>query len=128
MTTFYLPSSNSISHAWLVFLRSLKIFFIYFPFFSFLFILSLFLIGYFIYISNVILFPNAPTQKPLSLSTSSCINEGVSLPTYPHTPSLLPPRPCIPYTGNQAFTRPLLSLMLNKAILCYIYGWSMYGW
>ena len=57
----------------------------------------------------------------LSHPPSSCFCKGVSLPTHP----LLPPCPSIPWgiepSQNQ---RPLLPLMPDKAIICYICGWS----
>jgi hypothetical protein len=52
-----------------------------------------FLLGiYFIYILNVISFPNSPHWKPPILSPSSCFYEDVLLPTH----SLLE----FPYTGT----------------------------
>jgi hypothetical protein len=72
---------------------------------------------FFIYISNVIPFPGFPSENPLSHPPSPCS------PTYP-----LPlPCPGIPLhwsikpSQNQG---PLLPLMPNKAVLCYICSWS----
>jgi hypothetical protein len=68
----------------------------------------------FIYISNVILFadPHPKTPYPILLS---CLYEGVPSPTYP-----LPlPCPGIPLHWD---IEPFLSLMHDKAILCYICG------
>jgi hypothetical protein len=38
---------------------------------------------FFIYISNVIPFPDTPSKKPLSHAPSSSFYEGVPLPTHP---------------------------------------------
>jgi hypothetical protein len=77
---------------------------------------------FFIYISNVIPFPGFPPF--LKHPSSPYFYEGVPSPTHP----LPPPHPVFPYTvtsikpsENQG---PLLSLMPDKAILCYICSWS----
>jgi len=75
---------------------------------------------FFIYISNVIPFPHFPSGNLLPHSPTPCS---------PHlfTHSLLPLYPGIPLhwgiepSQNQV---PLLPLLPNKAILCYICGWS----
>ena len=80
-----------------------------------------FKIGYFIYISNIIPFPNFPPRNSLSHPPSSCFYESVP----PHPP--VPPHPCIPlHWGIEPSLHqgPLLPWMPNKTILCYIYSWS----
>ena len=72
---------------------------------------------FFIYISNVIPFPYLPSKKPLCHIPSSCS------PTHP----LLLPCPGSPlqwgiWTSQEQ--GPLLPLMSNKVILCYICSWS----
>lgn len=77
----------------------------------------------FIYISNAICFPSFPSENPLSHPTSSCFYEGAPSPTYP----LLPPHPSIPLHWCIKLSQdqgPLLPLMPNEAILCYIGSWS----
>jgi hypothetical protein len=68
--------------------------------------------------------PVSPTpQNPLSHPSSPCFNEGA--PPLPHPPQ--PPRPCIPLHWGIEPSQdqgPLLPLMSNKTILCYICGWS----
>jgi hypothetical protein len=73
----------------------------------------------FIYISNVIFFPGFPSENPLSHPHSPCS------PTHP----FLLPCSDIPLHWGIELSQdqgPLLPLMTNKAILCYIYicGWS----
>jgi hypothetical protein len=78
----------------------------------FIFIFYTFLLDiFFIYISNVILFPGFPSENPLSPPLSACS------PTHP----LLLPGPDIPlYWGIEPSQDqgPLLPLMTKKAILC----------
>jgi hypothetical protein len=82
----------------------------------------IFLIWFFFYISNVLPFL-VPPRSPLSYLPSSWFYEGAPLPTH----LLLSPHPGIPLcwgikpSQNQG---PLLPLMPNKAILCYICNWS----
>jgi hypothetical protein len=80
-------------------------------------LLLFFLDIFFIYISNVIPFPGFPFRNPLSLSH-------LFLLTYPPTP--LPVHGIPPHWGFETSKdqRPLLPLIINKAILCYICGWS----
>jgi hypothetical protein len=96
----------------------------YFLFFL-IFICFLFLLdNIFIYISNVVSFPDPPSPtkkknktKTLSLPCSSCS------PTH----SLLLPGPDILLHWGIESSQdqgPLLSMMTNKAILCYICSWS----
>jgi hypothetical protein len=76
----------------------------------------------YIYISNFIPFPNTPFRHPLSHPSSFCFCELV-----PHPPTHSCSLPShFPTLGHGDFTgpRPLLPLMLNHAILCYIYDWS----
>ena len=83
-------------------------------FFSLLFLLDLF----FIYISNVIPFPHFPSENPLSHPSSPCS------PTHPLTlscPGISLHWGIEPSQGQG----PLLSLMTNKIILCYICSWSL---
>jgi hypothetical protein len=66
-----------------------------------------------------------PPRNPLSHLPSPCFYEGVPTPTHP----LPPPRPRFSYTGASIEPsedqEPLLPLMHNKAILCYICSWSL---
>lgn len=59
-------------------------------------------------------------RNPLSLPPASRFYEGIPLTTHP----LLPPHPQFPYTGDSIksaeFQGPLLPLVHDKAILCYI--------
>jgi hypothetical protein len=77
----------------------------------------------FIYNSNVIPLPGFPSDPPLIPLTSPCLHEGAPPPTHP----LLPPHPGISLhlvikpSQDQG---PLLPLMPDKAMLCYICGWS----
>jgi hypothetical protein len=67
-------------------------------------------------------FPIQPHKAPIP-SLSSCFYEGVPPPTYPRPP----PCPHIPLHWGTKPSRdqgPLLPLMPNKAILCYIFSWS----
>ena len=89
------------------------------------FFLSFFLICYFLYlhIKNVIPFPSLPTPKLPIPSPCSCFYKGVP----PTTHILPPPHPGIPlYWGIEPSQDqgPLLPLMPDKAMLCYICGWS----
>ena len=84
---------------------------------SFLLLLHIF----FIYISNVIPFPAFPSENPLSHPL--CFYEGVPPPTHP----LSIPSSGIPLHWGIEPSKdlgPLLPLMSDKAILCYICGWS----
>jgi hypothetical protein len=76
----------------------------------------------FIYISNVIPLPGFSSENSLSLP-HPCFYEDAPPPTY----LLLPPLPSIPLHWGieppQA-QGPLLLLMPDKAILCYICSWS----
>jgi hypothetical protein len=78
----------------------------------FLFLLDIFII----YISNDIPFPGFPSENPLSYPPSPCS------PTHP-----LPlPGPDIPLQWGIKPSQdqgPLLPLISNKAILCYICSW-----
>jgi len=77
----------------------------------------------FMYISNVIPFPCFHSGNPLSHPPSPCFYEDVLPPTY----RLLPPHPGISLlwsikpSQNQG---PLLPLMSEKPIFCYICYWS----
>jgi hypothetical protein len=78
-------------------------------------------IGYFIYIHfkcySLSLIP--PPKKPHPITPYSCFYEGA--------PPLLPPCPHIPLHWDIEPSwdlEPLLPLMLDKAILCCMYGWS----
>jgi hypothetical protein len=79
---------------------------------------------FFIYISNVILFPGLPSGNPLFYSPPP-----VSMKVLHHSPThpLLSSCPGIPlYWGIEPpqALRPFFPLMFNKAILCHICGWS----
>jgi hypothetical protein len=70
------------------------------------------------------LFPFQVTilQKSSILYHSPYYHEGVPTPTHSHLPAL-----SFPNTGASSLHRtkgPLLSLMLNNAVLCYICSWS----
>ena len=72
---------------------------------------------FFIYISNVIPFPGFPSKNPLSPPSSPCS------PTHP----LLLPGPGIPLHWGLEPSQdqgPLLPLMTDRVILCYICSWS----
>ena len=87
-------------------------------FFSFL-LLDIF----YIYISNVIPFPGFPSRNPLFHPSFHCFYEGVHLPTHPlppHCPWILLHWGIKP-SQDQG---PHLLLMLDKAILCCLCGWS----
>jgi len=77
----------------------------------------------FIYILNIIPFPGFLSSNPLSHLPTPCLHEGAHQLTHP----LPPPCPgillhwCIEPSQDQG---PLLPLMPNKAILCYICSWS----
>jgi hypothetical protein len=83
---------------------------------------------FFVYISKVIHFPIFSHQKPLSHSPGPCFYEGVPQPIDPPThPPILTYPPGIPLhwgTEPSQDQEPLLLLMTNKAILCYIWGGS----
>jgi hypothetical protein len=87
-------------------------------------LLFFFLIGYFIYLHfKCYPLPSFPSGTPLSHPPSPCFYEDASLPTHP----FLPLYPGIPlYEGIQLLQNQglLLLLMPDKAILCYICGWS----
>jgi hypothetical protein len=76
-----------------------------------------------IYISNAIYFPEFPSSKSLSCPLSPCFYEGVPPPTHP-LPPLCPG--ILTHWGIEPSQEqgPLLPLMPNKAILCYICDWS----
>jgi hypothetical protein len=78
----------------------------------FFFLLDIF----FIYISNVIPFPNFPSENPLPPPSCSPIH-----------PLLLPGPGIPPHWGLEPSQDqgPLLSLMTDWAILCYICSWSL---
>jgi len=83
-----------------------------------------FFTGYFIYL-HLKCYPLSqfPLQKSPITIPLPCFYEGTSPPTHP----LLLPRPRIPlHWGIEPFKDqgPLLPLMSDKAILCYICGWS----
>ena len=68
-------------------------------------------------------FPVSPKGNPLFHQPSSCFYEGVPPPTHP----LLPPHPGIPLHWDIEPSQdqwPLLPLVPDKAILCYICIWS----
>jgi hypothetical protein len=64
-------------------------------------------------------FPGLPFRKPLSHPCSPCLYKGSSLPpTHSHLPAL-----AFPYIGDTEHLQaqaPVLPLMSNKAILCWI--------
>ena len=73
----------------------------------------------FIYISNVIPFSGFPSRNPLTHPPSPCFCEGVS----PHTHPFLPPCSGIPlHWGIKPSQEqwPLLQMMSDKVILCYV--------
>jgi hypothetical protein len=72
---------------------------------------------FFIYISNVIPFPGFPSENPLSHLPSPCS------PTYP-LPLTCPGIPLHCGIEPSQDQWPLLLLMSNKAILCYICSWG----
>jgi hypothetical protein len=86
-----------------------------------------FFIGYFLYLHfkwyPLFRFPHPP-GNPLSHPAYPCFYEGVPPPTHP----LPPPWPQFPYNGasiEPSYDQgPLLPLMHDKAILCYICSWS----
>ena len=89
-------------------------------FFSFL-LLNIF----FIYISSVMHFPGSLSYKMLVPSSTPFFYEGVSLPTQPFSPPAL----YFPTVGHllslhRTKEGPLLPLMPDKSILCYICSWS----
>jgi hypothetical protein len=90
-------------------------------FFVCLFVLFCFT-GYLIYShSKYILFPSFPITTPLSHNPSPCFYEGVS-PTHPPTHHSAFPLPW--GIGHSQDQGPLLLLMPDKVILCYICIWS----
>jgi hypothetical protein len=87
----------------------------------FFFLLDIF----FIYISNVIPFPCPSPKYPIPFSLPLLL-WGCS-PTHPPTHPLLPPHPGIPlHWGIEPSQdqEPLLPLMSDNVILCYICRWS----
>ena len=86
-------------------------------FFPVIFLLDIF----FIHILNFIPFPSSPSQKPPYHLPSTCFHEGAPA-THPHSQSLE-----FPYTGRgikpSQDQGPLLPLMPDKVILCYICDW-----
>jgi hypothetical protein len=92
------------------------------PFLKYIFMLSRF-IGYFIYLHfKCYALSRFAPQKPPIPSTFLLFLWGCS-PTHPptnyHLLTLL-----FPYTGASSLHRTKGPLMPDKAILCYIYGWS----
>jgi hypothetical protein len=88
---------------------------------SFFFLLDIF----FIYISSVIPFLVSPLpESPTPFSLPLLFYEGVAPCNHP----LPPPCPRFPYTGTSIDSsqgqEPLLPLIPDKAILCYICSWS----
>ena len=78
---------------------------------------------FFTYISNVIPFPGFPSKNTLSHAPSLCFYEGIPLPSH----LLLPPHPGItPQWGIKLSQEqgPLLQMMSDKVIFCYICSWS----
>jgi hypothetical protein len=76
----------------------------------------------FIYISNVISFPDLSSGNPLLLSLSPCLYDGCC-------PIHLLPRSCYGIHLHWGIKTPqaqgpLLPLMSNNDILCHICGWS----
>jgi hypothetical protein len=88
-------------------------------FFLFSFFFFLLLDIFFIYISKLSPFPvSHPHETPIP---SPCFKNAVSQHTHPL------PLPCIPLHWDMDPLQdqgPLLPLMTNKAILCYIFCWS----
>jgi hypothetical protein len=81
-----------------------------------------FLIGYFIYFSNVKLFTSYLSTDLLSLPPSSLYLWGYSLTAHP----LLLQHPCIPLLwvmGPVQYQGAPLPVIPDKAILCYISSW-----
>jgi len=79
---------------------------------------------FFTYISNVIPFSDFPSGVPLFLPLSPDSMRGFThLHTYP-PPSPHPGFPLHSVIEPSQGKGPLLSLMLNKTILCYICDWS----
>ena len=76
---------------------------------------------YFIYISNVTPFPGFPTRNPHPMPRTPA---SIMLFLHPHTPDSLSWHSST--LGHQATQNqgPVLPLMPNIAILCYICGWS----
>jgi hypothetical protein len=101
---------------------SIAMLYVRFYFILYIFYFTFLLDILFIYILNVIPFPEFPPRNPLFYPPSSCFYEGVATPTH----TLPPPHPHIPHRGIQPSQDQelLLPLMPDKAILCYIYGWS----
>jgi hypothetical protein len=79
-----------------------------------------FFIGYFIYLH----FKCYPPWKPLSHSSSPCFYEGAHLPTCSPTPASCTGIPLHWGIEPSQDQGPLLQLMSEKAILCYICSWS----
>jgi hypothetical protein len=85
--------------------------------------LAYFKIWYFIYLHFKCPLFLFPPRNPLSYPASSCFCEGVHPPIH----ILLSPCPGIPLYGSikpSLDQGTFLPLMLDKAILCYICGWS----
>jgi hypothetical protein len=88
-----------------------------------LFILYILLIILFIYISTVIPPSWFPLCKPSIPSPHPCVYEGAPPPTHP----LLPHSPKVPlHWGIRPLQEqgPLLPLMPDKTVVCYIFSWS----
>jgi hypothetical protein len=79
----------------------------------------------FIYISNCIPFPAPPTEMPYPIPPSPCFYEGVHPPTHSCLPTLHSVGILLHWGIEPSQDqRPLLPLIPDKAILCYICGWS----
>jgi hypothetical protein len=90
-------------------------FFFLFLFFSFSFLVYIFLLGiFFIYLLNVFPFPGFPSKNPNSL-----LLHPAHQPSHFHYFVLLRGIELSQEQGPVAFP-----LMIDKAILCYIYSWS----
>ena len=79
---------------------------------------------FYLFIFHVIPFPDFPSGSPLSHPPSLCL----AVQVLPHTHLLLCPHPNIPLHWGMEPSQdqgPLLSLMPDKAILCYVGRWSL---
>ena len=69
--------------------------------------------------------PGFPSTNPLSQSTSPCFYEGAPPPTHPLPPTHTHPGIWLYWSIQPSHDQgPLLPLMPDKAILCYICCWS----
>jgi hypothetical protein len=85
-----------------------------------------FVIGYFIYL-HFKCYILSPFPTPENTDSIPALPASMRVCPYPPTHPFLPPGPRIPPSlRHQAFSDqgPLLPLMPNKAILCYICGWN----